>query len=43
MGGSLPCTPISASDPTTCPDPRKTLISDNPLNEGGQVRPDRPR
>jgi hypothetical protein len=43
MGGSLPCTPISALDPTTCPDPRKTLISDNPLNEDGQVRPDRPR
>jgi hypothetical protein len=41
MGGSLPCTPISASDPTTCPDPRQTLISDNPLNEGGQVPPDR--
>jgi hypothetical protein len=40
MGGSLPCTPISALDPTTCPDPRQTLISDNPLNEGGQVPPD---
>ena len=41
MGGSLPCTPISALEPTTCPDPRKTLISDNPLNEGGQLPPDR--
>jgi hypothetical protein len=41
MGGSLPCTPISALHPTTCPDPRQTLISDNPLNEGGQVHPHR--
>ena len=36
MGGSMQCTPISGAHPTICPDPRQTLISDNPLNEGGQ-------